>query len=86
MVHSLLVPANGVTATTDLATAGARIRFLRQAKDMTQESLARKVFTSQPTVARWEKDEFVPSQRATRQLLADTLGCSREFLFGEQAA
>jgi transcriptional regulator with XRE-family HTH domain len=73
------MPANSQTA---LETPGGRIRFLRRSKDMTQESLARAVFTTQPTIARWEKDEFLPSRQSQR-LLADALGVSPAFLFPE---
>jgi DNA-binding transcriptional regulator YiaG len=86
VVHTRDVPANGPTAISELATPGDRIKFLRQSKDMTQVSLARTVYTTQPTVARWESNEFVPNRQA-QALLADALGCSRDFLFPmEQAA
>lgn len=61
------------------------MRFLRQSKNMTQLTLARIVLTTQPTVARWERDEFLPS-RASQVLLAEALGTSRLFLFGEAVA
>ena len=52
---------------------------------MTQQTLASKVFTTQPTVARWEQDQFVPHP-AVQVLVAEALGTSRLFLFGERAA
>lgn len=77
--------ATGQTALTPLDTPGQRIRFLRRSRDLTQETLARQVFTTQPTVARWEKDEFLPGKQA-QVLIAEALGTSRLFLFGEHAA
>lgn len=79
------MPANSNGVLPSLDTPGSRIKFLRRAKSMTQETLARSVFTTQPTVARWESDEFLPS-RASQALLADALGAERSFLFPEQVA
>ncbi len=67
---------------TDLDTPGRRMRFLRTSKEMTQETLARKVFVTQPAVAQWEADRWLPA-RPTQVLIAEALGTSRTFLFGE---
>lgn len=77
--------ANSPTACPALDTPGKRIKFLRRSKDLTQESLARTVFTTQATVARWEADEFRPGRQA-QVLLAEALGTTRIFLFGEMVA
>ena len=79
------MPANSSIALTGLETPGARIRFLRRSQDLTQETLARMALTTQPTVARWERDEFLP-HKASKKLLADALGVAPEFLFGERWA
>ena len=70
---------------TDLETPGKRLRFLRKSKGLTQETLARKVFVTQPAVAQWENDNWLPA-RPTQALIADVLDTSRNFLFGEEAA
>lgn len=67
---------------TGMDTPGARIRFLRLAKGWSQETLAAKVMVSQPAVAQWEADTYVPG-RQSQALLADHLDVSRTFLFGE---
>jgi transcriptional regulator with XRE-family HTH domain len=70
---------------TDLETTGQRIRFLRTAKGWSQETLAAKVYVSQPAVSQWEQDEIVPA-RQSQHLLAEALSTTRMFLFGERAA
>jgi len=67
----------------DLATPGARLRFLRQAHGLTQKALAAKVFTTQPAISQWENDLWLPSKQ-TQVLLAEALGTTRVFLFNEQ--
>lgn len=69
----------------DLGTTGARIRFLRKAKGLSQQALARAVFASQPAVSMWENDTWTPSPQSQR-LLAEALGSTRSFLFGDEAA
>lgn len=66
----------------DLATPGARIRFLRRALGLKQSQLANKVYATQPAVSQWETDTWVP-HRATQVLLAEALNTTRTFLFGE---
>lgn len=55
---------------------------MRQAKEMSQEALAAAVFASQPAVSQWENDLWLPS-RQSQALLAEALGTTRSFLFGE---
>lgn len=72
-------------APDELSTPGKRIRFLRKSKELTQETLGRKVHATQAAVAQWERDARTP-HRATQDLLADELGTKRTFLFPEEAA
>jgi transcriptional regulator with XRE-family HTH domain len=65
-----------------LDSPGKRMRFLRVAKGMTQLSLARKAYTSQPAVSHWEADRYLPG-RPTQVIVAEALGTSRLWLFGE---
>lgn len=69
----------------DPNTPGGRIRMLRQAKGLTQEALASKVFVTQSAVAQWETNRWVPS-RQSQMLLASALDTNRHFLFGEDTA
>jgi len=71
-------------ASTDLDTPGKRIKFLRKSKGWTQETMARKVYVTQPAVAQWEADVCLPA-RPTQVLVAEALGTTRAFLFEEQA-
>lgn len=57
-------------------TPGSRIRFFRRYKGLSQEALAKLVFTTQATIARWEADEFRPNRQA-QVLLADVLEVDR---------
>lgn len=70
---------------TELQTSGSRIRLLREAKGWSQETLASKVYVTQVAVSHWEQDARCPSRRS-QLLLAEVLGTTRMFLFGEQAA
>lgn len=72
-------------STVELNTPGQRIKFMRKAKGWNQETLASKVYVSQPAVSQWESDGVVPA-RQSQMLLAEALGTTREFLFGEQVA
>lgn len=72
-------------ASTDLDTPGKRIKFLRKSKGWTQETMARKVYVTQPAVAQWEADLWLPA-RPTQVLVAEQLGTTRAFLFEEQAS
>lgn len=66
----------------DLATPGARIKFLRQALGLKQEALAQKVYATQAAVSQWEHDNRLPNRQA-QVLLAEALNTTRYFLFGE---
>jgi transcriptional regulator with XRE-family HTH domain len=68
----------------EMTTPGKRMKFLRNAKGLTQETLARQVFVTQPAVAQWEADVCLPA-RPTQVLVAEALGTTRAFLFEEQA-
>lgn len=78
------MPVTDQATLTPLDTPGQRIRFMRRSRELTQADLARLIFTTQPTVARWERDEFLPGKQSM-VLLAQALGVSRLFLFGEEA-
>lgn len=68
-----------------LATPGRRLRFLRKAKGWKQEELARRVHTSQAAVSQWENDRWLPGEHM-QKLLAEELGTTHLFLFGERVA
>lgn len=72
-------------ASPALDTPGQRIRFLRLALEMTQETLAKRVYATQAAVSRWENDHDLPS-RPAQVLIAQELNTTRAFLFGELAA
>lgn len=78
------MPHQSFAAENDLATPGKRMRFLRKARGMSQQTLAAKVYTSQPAISQWEKDLWLPSKQS-QVLLAEALNTSRAFLFGESA-
>lgn len=67
---------------TELSTPGKRMKFLRNAKGLTQETLARLVYVTQPAVAQWEADVCLPA-RPTQKLVAEELGTTRQFLFDD---
>lgn len=69
----------------ELATPGARLKFLRKARGLTQKALASAVYTTQPAISQWEKDRWLPSKQ-TQVLLAEELNTTRAFLFGEEPA
>lgn len=73
----------GMSSQFAFDSVGGRIRALRQVKGWTQETLAKKVHVSQPAVAQWESNTTSPG-RQSQALLAEALGCTRDFLFGEQ--
>ena len=66
----------------DLSTPGKRLRLMRKAKGWSQETLAAKVYATQPAVSQWENDLWLPAM-ATQVLLAEALGTTRHFLFGD---
>lgn len=69
----------------EFETIGGRIKSMRRVKGWTQETLAKKVHVSQPAVAQWESNRWTPGKRS-QELLAEALGVTRSFLFGEEAA
>jgi transcriptional regulator with XRE-family HTH domain len=69
----------------DLATPGKRIRLMRRSKGWSQQTLASKVYATQPAVSQWENDLWLPAMR-TQVLLAEALDCTRHFLFGDPAS
>lgn len=70
---------------TDRPPLAERILRQRRAAFLTQEALADVLGVTQPTVARWETGETVPSLRIRRQL-ADALNVAPAVLFDEDAA
>lgn len=69
----------------DVNSPGGRIRVLRLAHGLTQQALADAVYVTQSAVAQWETNRWVPS-RQSQMLIAERLGTTRFFLFGDQAA
>lgn len=59
--------------------------MMRLSKELTQDALASRVFVTQSAVAQWETNRWVPS-RQSQMLLAEALGTTRHFLFGEAVA
>lgn len=76
----------GVPQLTDLQTPAERIRFLRlHVVGITQSELAKRCHVAQPSVAQWESGRTSPN-RQSQFLIAEALGQSRAFIFGEVAA
>lgn len=69
----------------ELDTPGKRIRFMRRARGWSQETLASKVYATQPAVSQWENDLWLPAM-ATQIILAEVLETTRHFLFGESVS
>lgn len=61
---------------------GDRIRTLREAAGITQETFAKQVYVSQPAVSQWERGKKMPA-RPTQFRVADVLRTDRSFLFAE---
>ena len=59
----------------------ARIRELRERREIAQKALAIDLGVSQATVSNWESGHKVPSARSTRRL-ADYFGVSMDYLMG----
>ena len=67
-------------------TIGKFIAVLRRANGMTQTQLAEKLFVSDKTVSRWERDESTPDL-ALIPIIADLFGVTTdELLRGERRA
>ena len=56
-----------------MASIGEQIISARKARNMTQETLAKLMFVSRPTVSRWETDSVTPNAQAL-QRLSEVLG------------
>ena len=65
----------------DTYDLGLRLRELRQAKDLSQEQLAKQVGVSKGTIYRYEGNLQEPSLRVARRL-ARALGTSLDYLGG----
>ena len=69
----------------ELSTFGARLRWLRRAKGMTQVELARQVGRHQTVIGPYERDEYMPAREIVERL-ARVLETSPEYLlFGRDA-
>lgn len=55
-MHDLCVACKHCLTSVDPAAkaSGARLRWIRESQDLTQEALGRKVSVAQTTIARWE--------------------------------
>ena len=66
-----------------MASIGEQIISARKARNMTQETLAKLMFVSRPTVSRWETDSVTPNAQAL-QRLSEVLGV--RFVIGDAEA
>lgn len=66
-------------------TPGARIKALRKERGFTQVTFAAAVAVTQPAVSQWEQDNYLPAG-PLRLVVAESLGTSVDYLFGEQVA
>lgn len=67
----------------ELSTPGRRMQFLRKARGIKQVTLAGRLYVSQAVISQWEHDKCLPND-ANQRRLAEELGTSRSFLFGER--
>lgn len=80
-----VAPPGLTTEEEPRVSLGSRLRQLRRARGLTQESLAEQVGVSKPAISSWEKDKAQPrAARATA--LAKALGVPVQSLFGGDAA
>lgn len=70
---------------TDM-TFGEKVRNLRQKCGLSQEQLAEKTGVTKRTVRGWETESRYPRRMEIYDSLAQALGCSAEYLRGEQEA
>lgn len=61
---------------------GKRIRQYRKDADMTQETLARLLGVSRPTISSWEIDRTEPSMEDV-QKIAEAIGCTVSDIIGD---
>lgn len=66
-----------------MASIGEQIISARKARNMTQETLAKLMFVSRPTISRWETDSVTPNAQAL-QRLSEVLGV--RFVIGDAEA
>lgn len=65
-------------------TFGEKVRNLRQKSGLSQDQLAEKVGVTKRTVRGWETEGRYPRRMEIYDSLAGALGCSAEYLRGEQ--
>ena len=65
-------------------TFGEKVRELRTRNGLSQDELAAKTGVTKRTVRNWETGGKYPRHREIYEKLASALGCSAEYLRGEQ--
>jgi transcriptional regulator with XRE-family HTH domain len=65
-----------------MTTMGSRIKRLRTKKGLSQHELARQCGVTQATISRLESGELQDIQTSTARRLAQTLGCTTDYLIG----
>jgi transcriptional regulator with XRE-family HTH domain len=65
-----------------MATFGKRLRECREAKNLSQQELAKKMNTSYTVIGKYERDEMLPSI-AVAKTLAKLVGTTVGYLLGE---
>ncbi len=65
-------------------TFGDKVKELRTRNGYSQEELAARTGVTKRTVRNWETEGKYPRSQALYKRLADALGCSEEYLRGEQ--
>lgn len=64
-------------------TTGEKIRLLRKARNMTQDSLGKAIGVQKAAINKYETGQIINLKRATIQRLSAALGCSPLFLFDD---
>ena len=67
-----------------IMTFGEKVRELRTRKGYSQKELAELTGVTRRTVRNWETEGKYPRNQALYAVLASALGCSEEYLRGEQ--
>ena len=67
-----------------MATFGKRVRERREAKDLSQQDLAKQMATSYTVIGTYERDEMLPSIEVAKKL-AKLLDTTVGYLLGESA-
>jgi len=65
-----------------MATFGKRLRECREAKNLSQQELAKKMNTSYTVIGKYERDEMLPSIEVAKNL-AKLVGTTVGYLLGE---